>query len=100
MRPNAILECICGHQSGYTAHPGFRHSASATLYGSIRATRFDPDSIRLEIHRDAVDAVALMGRRRAVGKHVAEMAAAAATMHLGALHAVAAVRGRFDRTRL
>src|SRR5579872_6303032 len=39
-----------------------------------------------------------MGRRRAVGEDMAEMAAAARAMHLGAAHAVTAVLGRFDRT--
>src|SRR5882757_6667274 len=58
------------------------------------------DSIRVEIHRPPVDAVALMRRRRAVGEAMAEMTAAAAAVHLGAHHAVAAVRRRFDRTRL
>ena len=48
-------------------------------------------TLRLEIHRHAVDAVAQAGRRRAVVEDVAEMAAAAAAMHLGAHHAVAAV---------
>src|SRR4051794_11146109 len=57
-------------------------------------------SIRFEIHRHAIDAVALMRRRRTVGEDVSEMAAATAAMHLGAHHAVAAVRGRLDRTRL
>src|SRR4051794_3562135 len=40
-----------------------------------------------------------MRRRRAVLEHVAEMAAAAAAMDLGADHAVAAVGRGFDRAR-
>src|SRR3954465_9916739 len=40
-----------------------------------------------------------MRRRRAVLEHVAEMAAAAAAMHLGADHAVGAVRRGLDRAR-
>src|SRR5207244_4993943 len=52
---------------------------------------------RREIHRDAVDAIALVRRRRAVREDVAEMAAAAAAMHLGAGHAVGAVDGLLDR---
>src|SRR5262245_17517686 len=48
---------------------------------------------RLELEGDPVDAVAQAGGRRAVGEHVAQMAAAAAAMHLGAHHAVAAVLG-------
>ena len=46
---------------------------------------------RREMHRHAVDAVAIAGRRRAVREHVAEMAAAAAAVHLGAHHEVAAI---------
>src|SRR5262249_58004984 len=53
--------------------------------------------IRLEVHRHAVDAVAQVGRRWAVVEHVAEMAAAAAAMYLGADHAVAAISGGLDR---
>src|SRR5688500_20311613 len=49
------------------------------------------------MHRDAVDAVAIPGRRRTVRKHVAEMPAAAAAMHFGPHHEVAAIGGRFDR---
>src|SRR5262249_38462246 len=41
-----------------------------------------------------------MGRRRAVLEDVAEMAAAAAAMHLGAGHAVAVVGQGFDRALL
>src|SRR5208283_5916774 len=51
----------------------------------------------LEVHRHAVDAVAQMRRRRAVLEDVAEMAAAAAAMHLGAHHAVAAIGRGLDR---
>src|SRR5581483_127474 len=56
--------------------------------------------LRLEIQRHAVDAVAQTGRRRAVRKHMAEMAATAAAMHLGADHAVAAVHRFLDGARL
>src|ERR1700722_17418251 len=48
-------------------------------------------SVRLEVHRHPVDALALVGRRRTVREDVAEMAAAAAAIHLGADHAVAPV---------
>ena len=41
---------------------------------------------RLEVQRDAVDAVALAGRRRAVVEDMAEMAAAGGAMHFGARH--------------
>src|SRR5262249_48331909 len=57
-------------------------------------------SLRLEIQRDAVDAVAQVRRRRAVLEYVAEMAATAAAMHLGAVHAVAVVLGGLDCARL
>ena len=57
----------------------------------------------VELQRDAVHAIALPGRLRAVGKHVAEMSAAPRTMHLDASHAVRAVLGRpnraFERTK-
>src|SRR5262245_41854257 len=56
--------------------------------------------LRLEIHRDAVDAVPQMGRRRAVGEDMAEVAAAAAAMDLGAPHAVAVVERFLDCTGL
>lgn len=55
-------------------------------------------SVGLKVHRDAVDAIAAMGRRRTVIKHVSQMAAAVGTMNLGSDHSVAAIRGRFDRT--
>src|SRR6476659_8582862 len=53
-----------------------------------------------ELHRHAVDAVAQAGRRRPVREDVAEMATAAAAMHLVAHHAVARVGRLFDRPRL
>src|SRR6516164_9131524 len=57
------------------------------------------DSLRLEVHRHAVDAIALVGRRGAVVEDVAEVAAAAAAMHLGAQHAIAAIDLLLDRAR-
>src|SRR5580692_9264362 len=59
-----------------------------------------PSSLRLEIQRHAVDAIAQVRRRRAIVEDVAEMAAAAAAVHLGALHAPAAVGGGIDRAWL
>src|ERR1700735_2923086 len=56
--------------------------------------------LRLEVHRHAVDAVAQVGRRRTVLEHVAEMATAAAAVHLGAHPAVAAIARGLDRARL
>src|SRR5262245_26598500 len=52
---------------------------------------------RHEFHGDAVHAVAQAGRRRAVLEDMAEMAAAAAAVHLGAGHEPAVVHGRADR---
>src|SRR5205814_1308289 len=54
-------------------------------------------SLGQELHGDAVDAVALAGRRRAVVEDVPEMAAAAAAVHLRADHAVALVRAGLHR---
>ena len=54
-------------------------------------------SVRLEVHRHAVHAVALPGRAWPVVEHVAEMAAASAAMHLGASHEKAAVLSGTDR---
>src|SRR5450432_338302 len=57
-------------------------------------------SVRLEVHGDAIDAIAQMRRRRPVVEHMTEMTAATAAMHFIAHHAVAVV-GRFlDRSRL
>src|SRR6266436_4954885 len=53
----------------------------------------------LEIHGDAIDAIAQVRRRRPVLEHVAEMAAAAAAVHFRARHAVAAIGRGFDRAR-
>src|SRR4029079_460788 len=72
-------------------HGGLRYPKSAL--------RLRAPSLRLEVHGDAVDAVAQMRRRRTVLEHVPQMAAAAAAMHLGADHAVAAVGRGFDRAR-
>src|SRR5688500_18500131 len=56
--------------------------------------------LRLEVQRDAVDAIAQAGRRRAVRENMTEVAAASAAVHLGAGHSKAAVLGRFGRTGL
>src|SRR5689334_17783831 len=50
----------------------------------------------LEIQRAGVDAVAQTCRFGAVGKHVAEMAAAARAENLGAVHSVRRVEPRLD----
>src|SRR5712671_4930253 len=49
-----------------------------------------------EVHRDRVEAVALAGRRRAIGEDVAEVAATAGASDLGAGHAVAMVLDERD----
>src|SRR6516162_9030193 len=54
-------------------------------------------SLRPEIHSHAVDAIAQMGRRRAIFENMAEMAAAAAAMHFGAGHPIAAIDRGLDR---
>src|SRR3954451_17469196 len=57
-------------------------------------------SLRLEIHRHAIHAIAQSGRRGAVREDVAEMTAAAAAVAFGPYHPVAAVMRLFDRTGL
>ena len=46
---------------------------------------------RDEVQRDAVDAVALIGRGRTVGKDVTEMSAAARAVHFYSRHAIRAI---------
>src|SRR5580700_3703109 len=65
--------------------------ARAAAAGRLESLR------RLKVHRHAVDAVAQMRGRRAVLEDMAEMAAAAAAMHLGADHPVALVHRRLGR---
>src|SRR4051794_28282730 len=57
-------------------------------------------SLRLEIHRHAIDAIAQSGRRRAAREDVAEMTAAAAAMAFGPHHTVAAVMRFLHRAGL
>ena len=68
-------------------------AAAAAAAGRLRPPRGGAALalFRLELQRHAIHAVALAARLRAVGKHVAEVAAAARTVHLGAAHEVAAV---------
>src|SRR6185437_2041549 len=56
-------------------------------------------SLRFELQRDTIDAIAQMRRRRAVIENMAEMAAAIGAMHFGAHHAVSAIGGGLDRAR-
>src|SRR5262249_35595626 len=68
------------------AHP-YRLGGPSTLGG--------PVALRLgghEFQRNPIDAVTLAGGRRTVVKHVAEMPAAAAAMHLLPYHAEGVVR--------
>ena len=53
----------------------------------------------MELQRDAVHAVAQTRRRRSVGEDMAEMPAAAMTVHFGALLADAVVVRRIDGVR-
>src|SRR5262249_47870920 len=72
---------------------------AAGLFAWIVATMPMPlRPLGLEVHGDAVDAIAQMRRRGAVVEHVAEMAAAPAAMHLGAHHPIASIGRGFDRT--
>src|SRR5712692_9304081 len=68
---------------------GYRFSEKMMLQQLARTGwRFEEKSSRssrrggLELQRNAVHAIALAGRRRAVAEHVAEMAAATPAMHL------------------
>src|SRR3981081_235785 len=53
--------------------------------------------VRHEIHRHAIDAVALMGGRRAVVEDVPEMTAAGRAVDLGSHHAEGAIHRRLGR---
>src|SRR5438105_4219067 len=55
--------------------------------------------LRLEIQRDAIDAIAQMRGRWSVLEHVAKMAPAAAAMHFRARHPEAAIGRGLDRAR-
>ena len=66
----------------------------ATNARAVRATK----SVQLEVHSDAIDAIAEMRWWRPIIEHVAEMTAAVRAMHLGSYHAVTAIDRRLDRT--
>ena len=55
-------------------------------------------SVRAELHRGTVDAVALMSWRRTIGEYMPQMASAIRTVHLGLHHAMAAIDRRLDCT--
>src|SRR5262249_24321793 len=60
---------------------------------------FTPRLFRLEVQRDAIDAITQMCRRRPVLEHVTEMAATAAAVHFRAHHTEAAIGRSLDRAR-
>src|SRR5690554_2168159 len=55
-------------------------------------------SVRLELERHAIDAVAQTGRRWAVREYVTQMATAGRAMHFGAKHAERPVVRCLDRS--
>ena len=55
---------------------------------------------RLELQHRAVDAIALAGGRRTVGKDVTEMTAALRAVHFRPRHAVGAIDRLFERARM
>jgi hypothetical protein len=57
-----------------------------------------PLSVRREIHRNSVDAVAQMGWRGPVVKDVPEMASTIRAMNLGSDHAEGSINGCLDGT--
>src|SRR5690606_7245498 len=63
--------------------------------GSLRGLR---SFARRKVQRHAIDAIAQSSGWGAIGKHMAQMAAACGTVHLGALHAEAAVGGGLHRS--
>ena len=68
-------------------------------FESLDAVRIKvPPLVRLEIHRNSVDAVAEMGRRRAVIKDVSKVAAAVRAMNVGSDHAEGSVDGCLHST--
>src|SRR5688572_16739759 len=72
-----------------------RHSAG--LPPSLKLRRSGGSARGLEVQRHAVDAVAKTGRRRPVLEDVPQVPAAAAAMHFGTGHPVAAVHGGAGR---
>ena len=65
---------------------------------SIRAEDQSLCSVRDEIHRDSVDAVAEMGRWRAVIKDMSKMATTIRAVNLGSDHAEGSINGCLDGT--
>src|SRR6476660_2701347 len=67
-------------------------------HGFPSAREWRSKSFGQKLHGDAIDAIAQAGRRRPVIEDVAQMAAAAAAVHLRTDHAVAFVRRGLHRT--
>src|SRR5689334_21133865 len=86
-RPTALQFLVyiatIGVTGGESKLDGCERDARAAAI-KTRASSRSAGSRRCELQRDPVHAVSLAGGRRAVVEHVAEMAAAAAAMHLGA----------------
>src|SRR5262245_14895150 len=102
MRTRRIMDALPNDGTGPTRWRDGGSAASPSVADSAAAASdfvASPPSLRLEIHCHAVDAIAQVGGRRAVLEHVAEMAAAAAAMHLGAHHPEALVRCGLGRAR-
>ena len=78
LRPSMHAYSIAPRNSHVRRNTGDHRRIAVAQAGVVRAAGDAGGSRRLEIHRDAVDAIAQMGRRRAVVEDVAEMAAAAA----------------------
>src|SRR6266567_1105529 len=72
-----------------TVSPGLRGAPRLAAHGASASLRF-------ELQRRRVDAVAQARRLRAVVEDVAEMAATITALHLGTPHAEAAVGFGFD----
>src|SRR5260370_4139747 len=85
-------------KEGGRLHPrGKPLLCSALLLLRLGGREFIRRLAAVKIERDAVEAVALAGRRRPVLEDMAEMPAATVAMNLGARHEKAAVGCRFDR---
>src|ERR1700730_14462153 len=77
--------------------PNPRSSGSISAADPRRPTTLLVGFVQHEIHRHAVDAIALMGGRRAVVEDVPEMTATGRAVSLGAYHAEAAIDRRLSR---
>jgi ABC-type molybdate transport system substrate-binding protein len=69
----------------------FLRIAASAPGGTRSNERTAKASVGTEVHRDAVDAIALMGRRRTIREHVPQVAATVGAMDLGSDHTVAVI---------